>query len=115
MTSNNRPGFSAVAYYFARDLQKALGVPVGVIHTSWGGSPAEVWIREEVMARDKEYKRDILDAYALQHPKFTNAIAEWEKQRAAATKAGTNFTRPRPSIWRPAELYNGMIANLIPI
>ncbi len=108
------PGFSAVAYYFARDLQKALGVPVGVIHTSWGGSPAEVWIREEVMARDKEYKRDILDAYTSQHPKFTNAIAEWENQRAAATKAGTNFTRPRPSIWRPAELYNGMIAPIIP-
>ena len=31
--------FSAVAYYFGRDLQKELGVPVGLIHTSWGGSP----------------------------------------------------------------------------
>src|SRR5262249_32438119 len=56
------PGFSAVAYYFARDLQKALGVPVGVIHTSWGGSPCEVWIREEVLASNQEFKRDILEA-----------------------------------------------------
>ena len=39
-----------VAYYFARDLQKALGVPVGIIHTSWGGSPAEVWMSEQVLA-----------------------------------------------------------------
>jgi sialate O-acetylesterase len=38
--------FSAVAYYFGQSLQKALDVPVGLIHTSWGGSPAEVWMRE---------------------------------------------------------------------
>ncbi len=108
------PGFSAVAYYFARDLQRALGVPVGIIHTSWGGSPAEVWIREEVMAKDKEYQRDILDAYPPQYQKITNAVAEWEKQRLAAAQAGTNLTARRPSIWKPAELYNGMIATIIP-
>jgi sialate O-acetylesterase len=108
------PGFSAVAYYFARDLQKELDVPVGVIHTSWGGSPAEVWIREEVMAEDKEYKRDILDAYAPQLPKLTNAIVQWEKRKEAAKTSGTNFTERMPSLWKPAELYNGMIANVIP-
>jgi len=108
------PSFSAVAYYFARDLQRALGVPVGVIHTSWGGSPAEVWVREEVMAEDKEYKRDILDAYGPQYQKITNAIAQWEGRRNEALKAGTNLSARRPSIWKPAELYNGMIANLIP-
>ncbi|HWC90259.1 MAG TPA: sialate O-acetylesterase, partial [Pirellulales bacterium] len=36
-------GFSATAYYFGADLQKALGVPIGLIHTSWGGTPAESW------------------------------------------------------------------------
>lgn len=35
--------FSAVAYYFGRHLRKALNVPVGLIHTSWGGTPAEAW------------------------------------------------------------------------
>jgi sialate O-acetylesterase len=35
--------FSGVAYYFARDLQKARNVPIGIIHTSWGGTPAEAW------------------------------------------------------------------------
>ncbi|MFT4094497.1 MAG: sialate O-acetylesterase [Niabella sp.] len=37
------PGFSAVAYFFAKELQQKLNVPVGVINSSWGGTPAEVW------------------------------------------------------------------------
>ena len=34
-------GFSAAAYYFGRELHKQLGVPIGLIHTSWGGTPAD--------------------------------------------------------------------------
>ena len=48
-TTATVPGFSAVAYYFGRDLQKALGVPVGLIHSSWGGTPAEHWTSKEVL------------------------------------------------------------------
>jgi sialate O-acetylesterase len=108
------PGFSAVAYYFARDLQKALGVPVGVIHTSWGGSPAEVWIRQDLMSAKPEYKRDVLDKYLSDQKKLPEQITEWEKQDAVAKKAGTNLLTRKPSLWKPAELYNGMIANIIP-
>lgn len=108
------PSFSAVAYYFARDLQKALGVPVGVIHTSWGGSPAEVWMSEEVLSGDKEFKKDILDTFQPQWQRHTNAVANWRKRSEAAKKAGTNFNERMPSMWKPSELYNGMIANLIP-
>jgi sialate O-acetylesterase len=109
------PGFSAVAYYFARDLQKALGVPVGVIHTSWGGSPAEVWIREQLMKDDKDYKRDILDTYAASHEKYLASVEQWNKEKAAAAEAGQPFKKRQPyADWKPAELYNGMIANVIP-
>src|ERR1043165_3506020 len=48
------PSFSAVAYYFGRDLQKALGVPVGLIETCWGGSPAEVWMSEKELSSNPE-------------------------------------------------------------
>jgi sialate O-acetylesterase len=106
--------FSAVAYYFARDLQKALGVPVGVIHTSWGGSPAEVWMSRRVLSGNPEYQRDVLDPFAGQWERHQKALARFEADRAAAKKAGTNFTGRMPSIWTPSELYNGMIANLIP-
>jgi len=109
------PGFSAVAYYFARDLQKALHVPVGVIHTSWGGSPAEVWMSEKVLAANPDYKRDILDTYPASLKHFQDAVAQFDKEAAEAKAAGTTFKKNRPwATWKPAELYNGMIAPLIP-
>lgn len=45
------PSMSAVAYFFARELRRTLGVPVGVIHASWGGTPAEAWTTRATMAR----------------------------------------------------------------
>lgn len=109
------PSFSAVAYYFGRDLQKAVNVPVGLIHTSWGGSPAEVWMSEEVLHANPEYKRDIVDNYETQDAKYKKDLETWEKDRAAAQKEGKAFNRVRPNApWRPTELYNGMIAPLIP-
>ena len=41
--------FSAVAYYFGRDLEKALKVPVGLIVTSWGGMPCEAYTSLEAL------------------------------------------------------------------
>jgi len=43
--------FSAVGYYFASRLQKALNVPVGVVNSSWGGSRIEAWIDAETMQK----------------------------------------------------------------
>jgi sialate O-acetylesterase len=107
--------FSAVAYYFGLKLQKDLGVPVGLIHTSWGGSPAEVWMREAVLADNPDYKRDILDAYPAQLKRVAEAQAQWEKEQAEARSEGEPFTKRRPSAgWKPSELYYGMIAPLIP-
>src|SRR5204863_2379158 len=107
------PNFSAVAYYFARDLQKALKVPVGIIHTSWGGSPAEVWMSEEVLKR-KEYE-SLWAYYKESNARFQTALAKWEQDEAAAKKAGKEFKtqKPRPPGWKPTELYNGMIAPLL--
>lgn len=84
--------FSAVAYYFGRALQNAKGVPVGLIHTSWGGSPAEVWMSQDALARNEEYQRAIVEAY------------NDEARR----------TPDKKPFWRPTELYNGMIAPLLP-
>jgi sialate O-acetylesterase len=48
--------FSAVAYYFGRDLQKARDVPVGIIHTSWGGTASEEWTSMKVLDAHPEHK-----------------------------------------------------------
>jgi sialate O-acetylesterase len=109
-------GFSAVAYYFGRDLQRALGVPVGIIHTSWGGSPAEVWMREEALSKNPDYKRDILDPYPKAEASYKAALAKWQKDSAEAKKAKKPLTtQPPRAPWKPTELYNGMIAPLIPV
>lgn len=44
--------FSALAYFYARRLQAELKVPIGLINTSWGGTPAEVWMPEEAITGD---------------------------------------------------------------
>ena len=43
------PGFSGAAYFFGRQLHKELGIPVGLIHTSWGGTPAEFWTSRKAL------------------------------------------------------------------
>ena len=44
-TPETMHSFSAVGYFFARNLQQNLNVPVGIIEAAWGGTPAEVWVR----------------------------------------------------------------------
>ncbi|HTH47475.1 MAG TPA: sialate O-acetylesterase [Candidatus Limnocylindria bacterium] len=112
------PGFSAVGYYFGRDLEAALrsqNVPVGIIHTSWGGSPAEVWMSEDALKSNHVYDRDIRDAYLPARRAYHAGVVQWEKDKAAAEAKGEKFTGNHPwAPWEPSELYNGMIANLIP-
>jgi sialate O-acetylesterase len=43
-------GFSAVAYFFGRRLHQELNVPIGLIHSSWGGTVAEGWVSEEALS-----------------------------------------------------------------
>ncbi len=63
-TPETMRNFSVIAYLFARKLHKDLGVPVGVINSSWGGTPAEAWMPEDVIQKD-----DLLrEAAAKQKP-----------------------------------------------
>lgn len=50
ITAGQWNGFSAVAYFFGRELEKDLHVPIGLIHSSWGGTPAEAWTSGEALA-----------------------------------------------------------------
>ena len=50
------PRFSAVGYYFARELRKRLKVPVGMLSSSVGGTPAEAWTSHDALAANPELK-----------------------------------------------------------
>ncbi len=78
--------FSAVGYFFGRYLQRELSVPVGLIHTSWGGTPAEAWTSTEalktlpdfsVMIAELEKNAATEEEMVRQYEK---AVAEWEVQ-----------------------------------
>jgi sialate O-acetylesterase len=123
------PNFSAVAYFFGRALHKQLNVPIGLIDTSYGGTPAEAWTsREELLAHeDLKYYVENLDAarkaYDPEKAKKTyeEALAKW---KAAAEEAKKN-SKPVPKqpglpqppgtgSHTPSGLYNAMIAPLVP-
>ena len=53
------PGFSAVGWYFARALMQELKVPVGIIHTSWGGTIIEAWMSEEALSGYPEMRNQL--------------------------------------------------------
>ena len=48
--------FSAVAYYFGKKLHQELNIPIGLIHSSWGGSPAESWVRLDFIEKIKGFE-----------------------------------------------------------
>ncbi len=107
--------FSAVAYYFGRDLHKALNVPVGLIETAWGGSPAEVWMSKDILEGNADFRKSILDAYPAAYQRYRENLAKWEAESERLKKEGREQKSPRPGIpWKPTELYNGMIAPLTP-
>ncbi len=54
-TPENAKSFSAVAYFFGRELLQKLNVPIGLIHTSWGGTVAETWISPETIEKDPDF------------------------------------------------------------
>jgi sialate O-acetylesterase len=70
-SANTIGPFSAVAYYFGRDLQKDLDVPVGIIHTSWGGTASEEWTSMKVLDEHPEHK----DKHPRQSKLYNGMIA----------------------------------------
>ena len=110
--------FSAVAWYFAREIGAEEKVPVGVIDSTWGGTVADSWTSMTALGGDAGLAGVFL---ARGHMAAREATAqledkEHERLRAEAKAAG----RPEPQfpwhpwldMWKPAALWNGMIAPL---
>ena len=117
--------FSAVAYFFGREIHKQTQVPVGLIETNWGGTPAESWTSLHALSSDASLMpvfaewAHMTDTLVTDKPKRDQQLAAY---RAAAAEAKTQG-KPAPAFpwmandggeWEPASLYNAMIAPLTP-
>ena len=74
--------FSAVGYFFGRDLRKALGVPVGLIHTSWGGTASEAWTSKKTLESNPEFKV-LFDDYQKALERYPAAQEKFKADQAA--------------------------------
>jgi len=84
--------FSVVGYYFARSLRKALGVPIGMIHTSWGGTPIEAWTSKANLLATG-LTPDAFDALNISPDVVAKRAAAHDKALAAWQAAGSPTDR----------------------
>lgn len=109
--------FSAVAFFFGRELLKREGVPIGIIESAWGGTPAEAWTSMHALSQDASLM-PVFSAWAAMQDAEPEAVLAQEKERRDLEKqAGTdeNLRLPWHPVfrsWAPAALFNGMIAPL---
>ena len=123
--------FTAVGYFFGRDLMKAKGVPVGLIHSSWGGTPAEAWTSHDALATNpvlspilQHFTKDVatyadrLAKYQTEEPKlkadYTNACAQALAEAKPTPRPPAPPRDPLKDSHSPSVLFNGMINPILP-
>lgn len=112
--------FSAVAYFFGRDINSREHVPIGLIDATWGGTPGEAWVSMNGLAADPSLMPVFREwARMVNHEAEIPALIKAEKREDAAAReanqpAPKHPWHPETASWGPSELYNGMIAPAVP-
>jgi sialate O-acetylesterase len=119
-TPESAKEFSAVAWYFAREIEQCEHVPVGVIDSTWGGTVAEAWTSLTALGADpglapvftaRGHMTEREAAAPLEEKVRTRLIDEAKAQGRPAPKFPWH---PVLNTWAPAQLFNAMIAPLTP-
>ena len=125
-TPDSTRTFSAVGYFFSRYIHQNRHVPVGFIHSSWGGTPAESWTARPIIEGNAQLKPiledwdKVLAAYPAANERYEKQLAAHKAAVAAAKAEGKPApAAPRPPAGpghpnTPAGLWNGMIAPITP-
>ena len=100
--------FSATGYFFAKKLQKDLGIPIGIISSNWGGTPAESWVSEEKLRTLKDFDKDI-DALYKRYENFQNQPVPLDKNKGNVKDANPKGC----CLSLPVVLYNAMVNPII--
>ena len=96
-------GFSAVGYFFGRDLQQSLHVPIGLVLSSWGGTPAEAWTSETTLRKkvpDFDPQLDQLDAAKTGEPELAPRVAAWYAKNDPGTPGNWQDPALDDSAWK---------------
>jgi sialate O-acetylesterase len=116
---NNVKTFSAVAYFFGRDLYQNLKIPIGLISSSWGGTKAEAWTSQTVLEENPDFL-SILETDAknekLHQEKLENYYSNLKKERIANNNdlAKSELKKPKKEENKTSYvLYNAMLRPLI--
>jgi sialate O-acetylesterase len=99
--------FSAVGYFFARQLHRTLDVPVGMINNAWGGSACEAWIRRDLLAADEKYK-PLMDRWT----QMESQVKELSGKTDLNNEQKDQFNKLKGAMGgnsRPGNIYNGVL------
>jgi len=119
-TPESARDFSAVAWYFAREIEAKEHVPIGVIDSTWGGTVAETWVSMTALGADASLA-SVFASRGRQIDREPTALLEdvVQKRQIAEAKAQGKPVpefpwHPMLNMWAPSMLWNGMIAPLTP-
>jgi sialate O-acetylesterase len=119
-TPETVPDWSAVGYLFARDLNQALKLPVGIVLSAFGASTAEAWVPRAALAADPQLKPmldkfDPRENYFKAHPGASDADAPPAPQTINSRPGRPGPLRdPVHDQHQPTVLFNGMINPIVP-
>ncbi len=120
-TPETAASFSAVAYFFAREIHDDQKVPIGVIEADWGGTLAEAWTSLDTLGSDAALmpvfaeRAAEMDQQADLEPIVAREKQEDEAAKAAGRTPPQHAWHPPVEPWAASSLYNGMIAPLTPL
>lgn len=108
--------FSAVGYFFGRQLHQTLDIPIGLIDNAWGGSAAEAWVPRDILAAN-EATKGLIDQWdaRLENYDYDAEVAKWEERRQKWVDGGRKGSPPRrprdqaTGNQRPANIYHGVL------
>ncbi len=119
-TPETARNFSAVAYFFAREISSKEKIPIGIIHSSWGGTTAEAWTSLEALTSNPSLmpvfaaRADMMDKLdSTQRQQHAEQRINQDRTASGQSPLAVPW-RPNPNTWNPAALYNAMIAPLTP-
>jgi sialate O-acetylesterase len=119
-TPETAASFSAVAYFFGREISQKEHVPVGLIDATWGGTPVASWISLDGIGADASLMPIFATRalFADEQSRAARVEAAEKREDAAALAAHQPLPKhpwhPDEASWLPAALFNGMIAPMTP-